>query len=374
MIKNIHLSALGLSIACLLTVTGCDMFGSKDKTTADKTKDTSGQTATTKKAPVNVDEVCTDTNIPKNLEKSLKGKLVQQGTAFAVTQDSGVKLDKDKLTAGSDKIAVSISDVKAVEGAKVSENGLVSCQANVSLELPEDMVNRANKVYKANNQNDDVLDANIIKDEAFAFTVNTNVKEDNVQLLGQSALLGVVSNTLANSSLKDQGNTSTNNAPVASKQNIAPTVNKTSSSEAKKRAQEKALAKKRAQEKALAKKRAQEKALAKKQAQEKALAKKQAQEKAKKQQETVAKKPAQAKPQQQTVVNKTGNENLAIKAQRAKEGITDTKQLKQKLSVETPKKTQATEPVSPATAPSKPFGVKNADNIEVVIVEENGTY
>ncbi len=406
MIKNIHLSVLGLSIACLLTVTGCDMFGSKDDTAGDKTKDKSGQTTTSKKAPVNINEVCTDAKIPANLEKSLKDKLVQQSTAFIVAQDSDIDLDKDKITAESDKIAVSISDVKAVEGAKASENGLVSCQANVSLELPEDMVKRANEVYKANNQNDDVLDANRIKDEAFTFMVNTNVKEDNLQVLGQSALLGVVSNTLANSSLKAQGATQksqksasqsstaktttqkSNNSSVAPKQTVASSKSSTTAQQqarAKKRAQEKARAKKRAQQRALAKKRAQAKkkaqqqATAKKQvpakAQQQAVTKKQTQEQAKPQQQAVAKKQTQEQAKPRPTVKKNSNENAVIQAQRAKEGIKDNKQLKQNLSVETKKQAVATQQApAKATAPSKPLGVKNSDNIEVVIVEESGTY
>ncbi len=377
MIKNIHLSALGLSIACLLTVTGCDKFGNKNETTADKTKDTSSQTAKTNKTSVDVNEVCADTSIPTNLEKSLRNKLIEQSTTV-VAQDS---LDKDKVTAETDNITVNISDVKAVEGATVSDNGLVSCQANVSLELPEDMVSRANEVYKKNNQNDDVLDANTIKDEAFAFTIDSNAKENNLQILGQSALLGVVSNTLANSSLKAQGSvsksssstdTNSNNA-TAPTQSVAPTTSSTTTAE------QRALAKKRAQ--ARAKKRAQEKARAKRRAEEKARAKKQAQE-------SVAKKQTQEKSQQKAVTKKT-NEDAVIKAQRAKENIKDPKQLKQKITVETQKKPVVkAKPVAPvkketpkkvappakAPAQSKPLGVKNAENIEVVIVEEDGTY
>ncbi|MBS9779411.1 MAG: hypothetical protein KGV51_02175 [Moraxellaceae bacterium] len=410
MIKNIHLSALGLSIACLLTVSGCDMFGNKDDTTADKTKEKSSQT-TSRKASVNVDEVCAETGIPTNLEKSLKAKFVQQSTAFVVAQNSDIDLDTDKVSAESDKIAVSISDVKAVEGTKVSETGLVSCQANVSLELPEDMVKRSNEVYRANNQEDDVLDANRIKDEAFTFMVDTNAKENNLQILGQSALLGVVSNTLANSALKAQGgiskltndtktstrsNTVSNNtaAPtVTSKQSVAPRKSTTTAEQraaakkraqarAKKRAQQRAVAKKRAQQKALAKKRAQAKA----KAQQKATAKAKAQVKAKTQQKATAKAKAQAKvqpkPQQKAVAKPKDNESSAIKKQQAKEGIKDSKQIQQKSSVATQQKPAVqAKPVTPVQqqapakkSPSKPLGVNNSDNIEVVIVEESGTY
>ncbi len=372
MIKSIQLSVLGLSIACLLTVTGCDMFGSKD----DKTKETSGETATTKKAPINVDEVCTDKNIPMNLEKALKNKLVQQSTAVVVAQESDIDLDTDKVTDESNKIAVSISDVKAVEGAKVSENGLVSCQANVSLELPEDMVSRANEVYKANNQDDDILEANRIKDEAFTFMVNTNVKENNLQLLGQSALLGVVSNTLANSSLKAQGlskksttkNTSSASSSTA-KQGVATTAQQRAAAE--KRAQQRALkrrqaaaAKKRRAQQARAKAQ-QQQAQAKAKPQQKAVPNQQAKaqqktatnQQAKAQQQAVPKKQPQTKPQQKAVPKKNANENAVIEAQRAKEGIKENKQLK---------------PVAPAKTATP--SANNSNDIDVVIVEENGTY
>ncbi len=322
--SSIRLSSLGLSVglACLLSITGCDDKDTKDpKSGKDVTSETNSGGLEAVKP--NVNEVCGNANLATGLSNYLVNNVRQQTKTFAAAhaQSSNVQLDLEKVGTEAENISIDVSNLQAVKGAQPLTNGMVSCQANVAMSLPAEVVSRANAMYNNGGQGDleqvlantnVKLDGNALTADAFSFMVDP--QSSNIQTTGQPALLKATSEVLAQSSIKSQID-----------------------------AQE-------AARRAAARKKAQREAAARRKAQQLAA-------KRKAQREAAARKKALAEQQRALQEAEGQSANLSLET----DGVPFDK---------------ATTPTAPAKNQSanKPLAVKGAENIEVVIVEEQGTY
>ncbi|MBP6496213.1 MAG: hypothetical protein KA291_06955, partial [Psychrobacter sp.] len=92
-----------------------------------------------------------------------------------------------------------------------NENGLITCQASVSMTLPSEDLYQASQVQSANNQpslqsrlaNDNIrINNNMLIDDAFTYVVGTQAGQVRTRIAGQPALLTVVSEVVASSTLQ----------------------------------------------------------------------------------------------------------------------------------------------------------------------------
>ncbi len=197
---------LGVSFACALALVACDTTKDKDKTkekepqsesTKDQKKD--GEGSVELEPVTDAKKICkNDGALSKSLKDAVKSNVSQQSKIFAAAhgQNANLALDMNSVAGRSDKILVDVKDIKvAPTGAN---NGMVTCQASISMTLPTADISSATKMYAANSQDsleqrvtktNMKLDNNMIVDDKFTFEVNPQSAIPEAKVVGQPSML-----------------------------------------------------------------------------------------------------------------------------------------------------------------------------------------
>ena len=129
--------------------------------------------------------------------------------AVSYANDAEIGLGSGVVSTKANGIIIDIQNAAVLQAT--NENGLTTCQASVSMTLPSEDLYQASQVQAANNQpslqsrlaNDNIrINNNMLIDDAFTYVVGTQGGQVRTRIAGQPALLTVVSEVVASSTLQ----------------------------------------------------------------------------------------------------------------------------------------------------------------------------
>ena len=197
----------GIGMVCGLALAGCDRSERDDAETVEVTEQ---ETQVSENAAATAVS-CDDPMVQDRLKSALKNTLNQQAQTLAVSyaNDAEIGLGSGVVSTKANGIIIDIQNAAVLQAT--NENGLTTCQASVSMTLPSEDLYQASQVQAANNQpslqsrlaNDNIrINNNMLIDDAFTYVVGTQGGQVRTRIAGQPALLTVVSEVVASSTLQ----------------------------------------------------------------------------------------------------------------------------------------------------------------------------
>ncbi|KAA0926854.1 hypothetical protein FQ082_06840 [Psychrobacter sp. ANT_H56B] len=197
----------GIGMVCGLALAGCDR---SEKDDAEMVEVTEQETQVSENAAATAVS-CDDPMVQDRLKSALKNTLNQQAQTLAVSyaNDAEIGLGSGVVSTKANGIIIDIQNAAVLQAT--NENGLTTCQASVSMTLPSEDLYQASQVQAANNQpslqsrlaNDNIrINNNMLIDDAFTYVVGTQGGQVRTRIAGQPALLTVVSEVVASSTLQ----------------------------------------------------------------------------------------------------------------------------------------------------------------------------
>ena len=197
----------GIGMVCGLALAGCDRSEKDDAETVEVTEQ---ETQVNENAAATAVS-CDDPMVQDRLKSALKNTLNQQAQTLAVSyaNDAEIGLGSGVVSTKANGIIIDIQNAAVLQAT--NENGLTTCQASVSMTLPSEDLYQASQVQAANNQpslqsrlaNDNIrINNNMLIDDAFTYVVGTQAGQVRTRIAGQPALLTVVSEVVASSTLQ----------------------------------------------------------------------------------------------------------------------------------------------------------------------------
>ena len=197
----------GIGMVCGLALAGCDRSEKDDAKTVEVTE----QEAQVSENATATAVSCDDPMVQDRLKSALKNTLNQQAQTLAVSyaNDAEIGLGSGVVSTKANGIVIDIQNAAVLQAT--NENGLTTCQASVSMTLPSEDLYQASQVQSANNQpslqsrlaNDNIrINNNMLIDDAFTYVVGTQAGQVRTRIAGQPALLTVVSEVVASSTLQ----------------------------------------------------------------------------------------------------------------------------------------------------------------------------
>ena len=197
----------GIGMVCGLALAGCDRSEKDDAETVEVTE----QDAEVSENATATAVSCDDPMVQDRLKSALKNTLNQQAQTLAVSyaNDAEIGLGSGVVSTKANGIVIDIQNAAVLQAT--NENGLTTCQASVSMTLPSEDLYQASQVQSANNQpslqsrlaNDNIrINNNMLIDDAFTYVVGTQAGQVRTRIAGQPALLTVVSEVVASSTLQ----------------------------------------------------------------------------------------------------------------------------------------------------------------------------
>ena len=197
----------GIGMVCGLALAGCDRSEKDDAETVEVTEQ---ETQVSENAAATAVS-CDDPMVQDRLKSALKNTLNQQSQTLAVSyaNDAEIGLGSGVVSTKANGIIIDIQNAAVLQAT--NENGLTTCQASVSMTLPSEDLYQASQVQAANNQpslqsrlaNDNIrINNNMLIDDAFTYVVGTQGGQVRTRIAGQPALLTVVSEVVASSTLQ----------------------------------------------------------------------------------------------------------------------------------------------------------------------------
>lgn len=197
----------GIGMVCGLALAGCDRSDKDDTEVTDVTE----QEAQVSENAAATAVSCDDPMVQDRLKSALKNTFNQQAQTLATSyaNDAEIALNGGAVTTKANGIIIDVQNAAVLQAT--NENGLTTCQASVSMTLPSEDLYQASQVQAANNQpslqtrlaNDNIrINNNMLIDDAFTYVVGTQGGQVRTRIAGQPALLTVVSEVIASSTLQ----------------------------------------------------------------------------------------------------------------------------------------------------------------------------
>lgn len=198
----------GIGMICGLALAGCDR---SEKDEAADTTEVTDQEAQVSENATATAVSCDDPMVQDRLKSALKNTLNQQAQTLAVSyaNEAEISLSSGVISNKADGIIIDVQNAAVLQ--ETNENGLTTCQASVSMTLPSEDLYQASQLQAANNQpslqsrlaNDNIrINNNMLIDDAFTYVVGTQGGQVRARIAGQPALLTVVSEVVASSTLQ----------------------------------------------------------------------------------------------------------------------------------------------------------------------------
>lgn len=197
--------AAGVGIVCGLVLTGCDRSEKEDTTeTVELTEQDSVATENTAAIAVS----CDDPMVQDRLKAALRNTLNQQAQSRAANyaNDAEIDLSSGSITEKTNGVVIDVQNAAVLQDTNT--NGMITCQASVSMTLPSEDLYQASQVQAANNQpslqsrlaqNNIRINNNMLVDNAFTYVVGTQGGQVRTRIAGQPALIAIVADVMAGS-------------------------------------------------------------------------------------------------------------------------------------------------------------------------------
>lgn len=198
----------GIGLVCSLAVTGCSR---SDDDESANTNEAIAEAQSVNEVDVAPAMSCDDPLVQERLRTALKNTLNQQAQTLANNYANAAEVTISSSMV-NDKIGNILIDVQnAALLQEGNANGMTTCQASVSMTLPSEDLYQASLIDSANNKsslqsrlaNDNIrINNNMLVDDAFSYVIGTQNGLVQARIAGQPALISIVADVMAASSLK----------------------------------------------------------------------------------------------------------------------------------------------------------------------------
>lgn len=198
----------GIGLVCSLAVTGCSR---SDDDESANTNEAIAEARSVNQVDVAPAMSCDDPLVQERLRTALKNTLNQQAQTLANNYANAAEVTISSSMV-NDKIGNILIDVQnAALLQEGNANGMTTCQASVSMTLPSEDLYQASLIDSANNKsslqsrlaNDNIrINNNMLVDDAFSYVIGTQNGLVQARIAGQPALISIVVDVMAASSLK----------------------------------------------------------------------------------------------------------------------------------------------------------------------------
>ncbi len=198
----------GIGLVCSLAVTGCSR---SDDDESANTNEAIAEAQSVNEVDVAPAMSCDDPLVQERLRTALKNTLNQQAQTLANNYANATEVTISSSMV-NDKIGNILIDVQnAALLQEGNANGMTTCQASVSMTLPSEDLYQASLIDSANNKsslqsrlaNDNIrINNNMLVDDAFSYVIGTQNGLVQARIAGQPALISIVADVMAASSLK----------------------------------------------------------------------------------------------------------------------------------------------------------------------------
>lgn len=198
----------GIGLVCSLAVTGCSR---SDDDESANTNEAIAEAQSVNQVDVAPAMSCDDPLVQERLRTALKNTLNQQAQTLANNYANAAEVTISSSMV-NDKIGNILIDVQnAALLQEGNANGMTTCQASVSMTLPSEDLYQASLIDSANNKsslqsrlaNDNIrINNNMLVDDAFSYVIGTQNGLVQARIAGQPALISIVADVMAASSLK----------------------------------------------------------------------------------------------------------------------------------------------------------------------------
>ncbi len=198
----------GIGLVCGLAFAGCSRSDDDDSVDANEAV---ADSQTVNDADVAPAMSCDDPLVQDRLRTALKNTLNQQAQTIASNYANAAEVSISSNMV-NDKVGNILIDVQnAALLQEGNANGMTTCQASVSMTLPSEDLYQASLVDSANNKsslqsrlaNDNIrINNNMLVDDAFSYVIGTQNGLVQARIAGQPALISIVADVMAGSSLK----------------------------------------------------------------------------------------------------------------------------------------------------------------------------
>lgn len=198
----------GIGLVCSLAVTGCSR---SDDDESANTNEVIAEAQSVNEVDVAPAMSCDDPLVQERLRTALKNTLNQQAQTLANNYANAAEVTISSSMV-NDKIGNILIDVQnAALLQEGNANGMTICQASVSMTLPSEDLYQASLIDSANNKsslqsrlaNDNIrINNNMLVDDAFSYVIGTQNGLVQARIAGQPALISIVADVMAASSLK----------------------------------------------------------------------------------------------------------------------------------------------------------------------------
>lgn len=198
----------GIGLVCSLAVTGCSR---SDDDESANTNEVIAEAQSVNEVDVAPAMSCDDPLVQERLRTALKNTLNQQAQTLANNYANAAEVTISSSMV-NDKIGNILIDVQnAALLQEGNANGMTTCQASVSMTLPSEDLYQASLIDSANNKsslqsrlaNDNIrINNNMLVDDAFSYVIGTQNGLVQARIAGQPALISIVADVMAASSLK----------------------------------------------------------------------------------------------------------------------------------------------------------------------------
>ncbi|WP_230657739.1 hypothetical protein [Psychrobacter sp. I-STPA10] len=214
--KGKWVSALSLSLLCVVSMSGCSK---KDKDTA-TTAETDSTVETQVVSPDATTVIpCDDATIKNTLSRSIKELIAQQSRTeiSKYATQVGANFDMAAVNGAMNDIIIDFATPTVMDST--NSNGMQTCQTSLSLTLPSENIYLANEVYngvEGKNMQQTLAAANVrlsnnmLVDDAFTYVVGMQGGQAVAKVVGQPAIIRAVADIMAKSQLKEMVETSAN--------------------------------------------------------------------------------------------------------------------------------------------------------------------
>lgn len=216
----------GISVMVGMALAGCSK--------ADKSEDAPEETVVVDNSDVAPAVGCQDPLVQDRLKNALKNALYQQSQSLVVGygSEADVSLDTSMVRNKINNIGVGINNISMLQAANA--NGITTCQAAISLALPSEDVFLTNQLNAENNhptlqsqvaQDNLRMSDNTMIDDALTYIVGAQNGQVQVRIVSNPPLLTAAADVVASSMLKSALDNQSQSLPQSSSnQGSAPVV------------------------------------------------------------------------------------------------------------------------------------------------------
>lgn len=196
-----------MTLVGTLTLSGCDRNQSKDDETAKESKTT--QTTETEVVTKAVPAVaCDDPSVQDQLKLVLQATLNQRSQNYvgAYAKQADIQVAPRDVNGMIGNVLIDVQNPRVLQATNSS--GMTTCQASVSMTLPSQDLYQASQVYAAAGRQDLTskisgknirLNNNMLVDDNFSYVVGHQGDEVRARIAGEPAILDIVSDVMAGS-------------------------------------------------------------------------------------------------------------------------------------------------------------------------------